>query len=544
MIAEDTGEAFEALLNRLVDGLASAEDEQVVAAALRSDPAARRAYRELLSLHAALHWDYVAAVLPERTASCETPVPWESVAAKIPGEVAASAGMRRWGWFAAFVSGVVVASVAAFVVAQVSGPPGDASRPTPATVAAAPSAPIAALLVDEAGAEFVAGRAPDGVQFGPGDYELRSGIVHVRFAQGADVVLAGPARLAVQDAQHVRLSEGRIRVTAPPTAKGFTVATRAADYVDLGTEFGLRVDPGSGASDLYVFDGQVNVHDARSGKVLSEVVGGESTRFVDGASAAAPAVAEDEFPTPGAIGLRRWEEFERELRRDPGLLAYFPFRRTADETRLANVREGSPVADGRISGARWVSGRWPGKEALLFDRDADCVQLDVPSEYRELSIAAWLKVERLDFELNAILNSDGYESGDVHLQMTRQGHPRGGVAVGGPYTDQVLGNPVPLGRWTHVASVLSAEARTHRIYVNGALARERRWEERQIVRPGPCRLGDWLPKHPGESRGLRGRVDELALWNRALSEDEVQRLVEAGRPGLLWNEGPTGDVAH
>jgi hypothetical protein len=362
--------------------------------------------------------------------------------------------------------------------------------------------------------------------------------MHLRFAQGADVVLASPARLEVTDAQHIRLAYGKVRVTAPPTAKGFTVATRDADYIDLGTEFGLRVDRRSGASDLYVFDGQVNVADPQSGKILSEVTEGESSRNVDGVIGAAPQLQENEFPTSGLIGFQRWQQYEQELRQDKSLLAFFPFRKAADESVLVNGLGEDAMADGRIRGARWTSGRWPGKDALLFDRDTDFVEIDIPGEHQELTIAAWVKVDRLDHVFNAILNSDGYDLGDIHLQLTRQGIPRGGVAVEGSFEETIVGNSVPLGRWTHIVSVLSAPTRSHQIYVNGVLARERRWQTYQVLRPGSCRVGNWLAVEDvgPTNRAFRGRVDELAIWSRALSKDEVLGLVEAGRPGMLWND--------
>ncbi len=522
---------LEGLFNRLVDGIASDADEQQLGEVLRSSPQARRAYQEFMSLHSALHWDYVSALAPEVAGDNSLKSP-----------PAVSLPASPMGWVLAFVAGTIVASVVA-----IFWPSTNVDRAANENVAthqpreAANTSPkpdsLAALLVDQVGAEFAEGRSPDGVRIGPGEYELLKGIVHLRFAQGADVVLASPARLDVRDAQHTRLVYGNVRVTAPPTARGFTIATDAADYVDLGTEFGLRVDRRSGASDLYVFDGQVNVADPRTGKVLSEVVQGESSRYVEGAVGAVPEVDADAFPTPGAIGFQRWQQHERAMRADDRLLAFYPFRRTADETVLVNTQNEDGMAAGRIEGAGWTTGRWPGKEALLFDRDTDFVQLDIPGEHQGLTIAAWLKLDRLDFVFNAILNSDGYDLGHVHLQLTRQGHPRGGVAVAGQYEDRIVGNSVPLGQWTHVASVLSRETRSHRVYVNGVLALERHWRADQVLRPGSCRLGNWLAIENDRvtNRALRGRVDELAVWSRVLSVDEIKNLVEVGRPGMLGN---------
>jgi ferric-dicitrate binding protein FerR (iron transport regulator) len=516
---------LEGLFNRLADGLASEADERALAELLRESAEVRRAYREFVALHSALHWDYVAASGPELLQSPTVPAP-------PPGS------SWRTGWFAAFGAGVLLAGAAAMALFLLRPVP--PAAPEQSAYLTKPDAPkadaIAALLVDGVGAEFAPGRAPDGVRFGPGEYELVQGVVHLRFARGADMVLAAPARIEVADAQHTRLLSGKVRVVAPPAAKGFTIATRSADYVDLGTEFGLRVDAASGASDLYVFDGQVNVTDPQSGAILP-VTGGNSSRSVDGRAAPAPPLREGDFPTPGAIGLKRWEEYERRMREDRTLLAFFPFRRHTDESVLVNA-VGGEMGDGRIVGARWTTGRWPGKDGLLFDRDTDFARVTIPGEHQELTIAAWVKVERIDFVLNAILNSDGYEPGGIHFQLNRQGFVRGGVIVAGNFQDPFVGKPVPLGRWVHVASVISARTRSQQIYVNGALARERTWQADVPVRPGACRVGNWLavPKDQFPTRALRGQVDELAVWSRALPKDEIGRLVEAGRPGLLWNK--------
>ena len=50
------------------------------------------------------------------------------------------------------------------------------------------------------------------------------------------------------------------------------------------------------------------------------------------------------------------------------------------------------------------------------------------------------------------------------------------------------------------------------------------------IRPGICRLGNWLAE--GEfapMRSLNGRIDELALWNRALGLSEIRSEIERGK---------------
>jgi hypothetical protein len=82
------------------------------------------------------------------------------------------------------------------------------------------------------------------------------------------------------------------------------------------------------------------------------------------------------------------------------------------------------------------------------------------------------------------------------------------------------------------------------IYVNGLPVLEAAIAPSDVlIRPGHCRLGNWLGEgaaQPTASRALSGMVDEVAIWNRALSQKEIADLTERGRPSLLWSrENPT-----
>jgi hypothetical protein len=356
---------------------------------------------------------------------------------------------------------------------------------------------------------------------------------------GADLVIEGPARFEIHDALHTVLTAGRVRAIVPPAAHGFTVATREVAYEDVGTEFGLSVDAVTGESRMRVFDGKVNLRDVDAkATLLRSVDEGGSVGFRDGRVQDSPQVQAGDFPLPGAIGHARWSLQREQRLGDPALMAWFPFVRGGDPAILANAVHGQGVADGRIVGARWATGRWPGKQSLWFDSEGDFVEIDIPGEYAELTVAAWLKVDRFEHEMSAIINSDGKESGGLHIQINRLGLPRGGLLGVGRPGQRWLGNPVPIGKWVHVVSVISVPKRRHVVYVNGLPVLESGLTNSDVLlKPGRCRLGNWLSNTVDKSystRSLHGLVDELSIWNRALSAAEVSALTESGRPSLLW----------
>lgn len=401
------------------------------------------------------------------------------------------------------------------------------------------SSEVTALLVDEAGGVFARPRKPGEVRFYPGEYELLAGTVHLRYVNGADFVVEGPARFEIRDALRTQLQAGRVRAIVPPSAHGFTVLTHEVAYEDVGTEFGLSVDGATGESQMHVFDGQVNLRrrDA-DGSLLQSVFDGDSVGFRGGQVVEVPGMDVGEFPSPGEIGHLRWDAQRKARLADPGLIASFPFDADPNQSLLVNAVREHGVSDGRIEGARWGTGRWQGKRALWFDRESDYVEIEIPGEYTEMTVAAWLKVDRFDHQMNAILNSDGAQQGSYHLQMNRQGLLRGGLFGLERPGQRWVGPPVPEGKWVHVVSVLSLLRRSHVIYVNGLAVLEQDLADGDVrLQPGQCRLGNWLSDgKPGRtSRAFRGLVDELSIWNRALSASEVSALTESGRPSQLWS---------
>ena len=87
---------------------------------------------------------------------------------------------------------------------------------------------------------------------------LNAGSLRILFEHGTSLTLQAPAVLEVQDAMLARIHRGSIRVLVAKGAEGFSIATPIAKVVDLGTEFGVRVDH-RGGTDVVVFQGAVDV---------------------------------------------------------------------------------------------------------------------------------------------------------------------------------------------------------------------------------------------------------------------------------------------
>jgi hypothetical protein len=78
----------------------------------------------------------------------------------------------------------------------------------------------------------------------------------------------------------------------------------------------------------------------------------------------------------------------------------------------------------------------------------------------------------------------------------------------------------------HLAVVYDSEAKTTRFYLNGRFDSESHETTAHPARLGPAQIGNWNRT----DRKLSGRVDEILILGRAMSDAEIQSLFESGNP--------------
>jgi len=477
-------------LDRLLDaylyGTLSAEAQAELNARLQSDAGARREFVEQLNLDSALAalaaGGLAESAAPPRQRRLGVPSRWLAAAAGL-----ALLGLGTWAW--------------------------QNARPIHATVAEAAG---------------VAGLA-EGDPLRGGWHRLEAGTLALVSARGARLVLEAPAEFRFESAQRLRLKRGRLAADVPPAAKGFTVVTPSGEAVDLGTRFGIDV-PAGGSAEVHVFQGEV-IAKPNGASGTQSLRGGDALALQGGATRelrSAAFIQPDEMPglrAGLAAGQRaRAEQALAELRRDPALIALLDF-------------EGDTPQEGRF---RVVQGRWPGSRAPEFTELGDHLKLDAGGgrDWPQLTLAAWVRLDRLGEPYQSLLHTDGWEAskpGQVHWMVTRHTTMRlalrGNTLAAG--SDEKEGSPdsrtpvLPgLGRWLHLATVYDAGTGTVRFYLNGRFDKETRQEVAHPARLGTARIGNW----DRQDRKLSGRVDELLLLGRALTDADIQALFEAGNP--------------
>ena len=145
-----------------------------------------------------------------------------------------------------------------------------ANNPDPALNTPAPATRAHATLVRSFDAQWQ-GNAPKTGQMldRSASYQLTHGAIELQMDTGALVALRAPVTFAVHDDNKLKLDAGQACAFVPDSAIGFEIQTPQGRVVDLGTEFGVRVDE-QGQSEVVVFKGlvQANANDTDEEPVM------------------------------------------------------------------------------------------------------------------------------------------------------------------------------------------------------------------------------------------------------------------------------------
>jgi len=227
---------------------------------LQSNRSARQMYREQAQIHAFLRWRVRGVTekdVRDRTESSS--VTTRQLNAALSFRAARRYLSRPLGMMSA--AGLLLAIIAGFTWMWSRGP-------------------VVAHLARSVGAKWQ-GQASlaDGTALRAGkQLRLQSGVVEIRFLDGADVILQGPATFRLEGRNQGQLDEGQLAARVPQQARGFSIDTPTTTVVDHGTEFGVIVIPSDASTadsrpssaapsstQVHVFQGEVEVGQPKQG---------------------------------------------------------------------------------------------------------------------------------------------------------------------------------------------------------------------------------------------------------------------------------------
>jgi bifunctional DNA-binding transcriptional regulator/antitoxin component of YhaV-PrlF toxin-antitoxin module len=388
-----------------------------------------------------------------------------------------------------------------------------------------------------------------------GRLRLLSGRLTLAFFSGVALTIEGPADLELVAANRVYCHYGKLRAKVPHGAEGFTVRAAGFEVVDLGTEFALNQEPG-GKSRVMVFEGEAavsvlgsngqSVRDVLLDKKRSVEVDPKASRISEIAYQPEAFVPLGMFePTPLELapgyateilsanpwGYWRFESLvngrvPNEIAGRPGLLPMggAEIERSPSGNSWARFHPNDHTQAFLMEG-EWVPSRADGYAIELW------VQADLPSTNAFCQTALVSLISAADVP---------GESHLAYLELTARGRrsPHEPCAIrfldrwpagqfGG--SDVFSRRTVVPSLWRHVVGQKSGDILE--LFVDGESVgvspAKLNAKDPEDAATTACRLLVGRLKqrslHPAEVRAFEGRLDELAVYDRPLSAEEIRR---------------------
>ncbi|TWU58384.1 LamG-like jellyroll fold domain-containing protein [Rubripirellula reticaptiva] len=386
-----------------------------------------------------------------------------------------------------------------------------------------------ATVVSQIDAVLTSGRSnwnkPDLVA---GEYQLKQGLLHLRFDGGVMVYVEAPAQFHVSSGKRLVLHRGRLSANVPPAGVGFAVDTPEAEVIDFGTEFSVDVE--SGTSEVHVFNGLVRVQPRPAQD-------GVATEAVD-------------LRTSQAVKIEASTQTSSKIE-----LATERFIRSFDEPKrmyLRSLKQLSPVAYYRMGIRDYGLVSHPSQYSgeVLIDRDSVAggsrpphapgvfaggslrvgtgstgrggrVTTLPPLESGQFTLAVFVYLET-ETPNGIVTTNIRNEKGSFALSLDERGALRAIVRDRDRELQSVISNAsLPLSTWRHI--VVTADGDHLRFYEDGQLVSS--VSCKPIARAANETL--WFGTDAGGRGQWNGRIDELALFDKALSESEIAELYQA-----------------
>jgi glucose/arabinose dehydrogenase/PKD repeat protein len=193
-----------------------------------------------------------------------------------------------------------------------------------------------------------------------------------------------------------------------------------------------------------------------------------------------------------------------------------------------------------VNGPTWAAGKYG--SAVNFDGVDDFVDLGNPAALRitgSMTVSAWINSAAFPVDDAAVVSKRA--SGGFQLDTTIDTVPR---AIGFKLTSSTGadmlrygGTPLQLNSWYHIAGVYDANNRTMHVYLNGVL------DDGSLVgtvtgsqQNSAANVN--IGQRAGGGSGFNGRIDDVRIYNRALTAAEIQSDMSTSLGGSPSDPNP------
>ena len=209
-----------------------------------------------------------------------------------------------------------------------------------------------------------------------------------------------------------------------------------------------------------------------------------------------------------------------------GLIAYYPMDSGNGDT-LSDEALGNT---GSINGASWSSNSKIGDSCLSFDGTDDYVNdmRSIPSG--AFTVSCWVKLESWGNNSHVVGDNTGNNSyKGVYLEFNNtNSRIRFSIGDGSTWQNAYFSS-VSTGNWYHVTGIFDGVS-TSKLYVNGSQR-----SSNTSVNYTNSENYSWAGREPhgGWDNWIDGKIDDIRIYDRPLTEPEIKALYNLERPSKI-----------
>ena len=98
---------------------------------------------------------------------------------------------------------------------------------------------------------------------------------------------------------------------------------------------------------------------------------------------------------------------------------------------------------------------------------------------------------------------------------------------------------ISTGSWQHIAVASASDGTNTNFYVNGALSGN---ANQNVGTPAVGNTNTFIGNNNGGNRTFHGNIDEVSIWNTALSAGDISALYNSGVPTDLLSDSNSGNL--
>ncbi|MBD3180812.1 hypothetical protein GF312_00870 [Candidatus Poribacteria bacterium] len=199
---------------------------------------------------------------------------------------------------------------------------------------------------------------------------------------------------------------------------------------------------------------------------------------------------------------------------DPELLLYLPFN---DDTEDYSIHGNHGTLAGN---AEFVEGKFG--QAMEFEESGEVKCPYIPLNNKSFTICMWVRPELSGAAEQCVFSQ--MQANATNTSMHYRIYTNGTVRMGFYSNDLDAPGVAQAGEWMHIAFWLDVEGKSRKVFINGeeAVTDAGKSGIEYLGTSGDTIIGSW-----GTSgQRFRGVIDEVQIWDRPLTEDEILQSME------------------